>query len=148
MAKRKQTPDIPGDLLGGETKETAGQDATKPVENQPSRQGRLRCVDEYEPAHGIFAASPRLLRSAGLGDDWEADFVDEQAGKVKTSLYLSPNTLDRLEESRRRLRTLADKERREPVSKSRIVELALQIALEDLERQDSENELSRRLLKT
>jgi lipopolysaccharide biosynthesis regulator YciM len=55
--------------------------------------------------------------------------------RVKATFYLDPTVLERLEEAWHRLRKLTKGAERGKVSKSLIVEVALELALQDLEEQ-------------
>lgn len=135
MDKRKETPDILGALLGGESSETspgpAGQEAVKPAEIQASKPARRQ------------ASKLRKVTESSKTEEPE----EELAGKVKATYYLSLDTLDRLEDGWLKLRRMADREQRTSISKSLILDLALQIALDGLEQKGSGSELAGRILK-
>lgn len=65
--------------------------------------------------------------------------------KLKATFYLSPSTLDALEEAWLLLRRLAILDDRSRVSKSLIVELSLLASLQELKEKDKESLLARRL---
>ena len=70
----------------------------------------------------------------------------EQEEKVKATYYLTLDMLDRLENAWLTLRRMADRKQRTSISKSQIIEIALQIALEGLEQSGSESELAHRII--
>ncbi len=148
MDKRKEASDNQSELLDGRASKTTGKEAAKRVAGQASQQETPHSVDEFEPEHGVFAASPAIIEAAGLPESWETDFADEKAGKRKVSFYISPDTLHRLEDSQRQLKAMADREHRWSLSESRIVDAAVRMAMDELEKCGSESELARRLLKT
>jgi hypothetical protein len=66
--------------------------------------------------------------------------------RVKATFYLHPEVLERLEDSWHRLRKLAKGTERGKVSKSLIVEVALQLALQDLEGQGEASQLASKMV--
>lgn len=98
MAQRKKTPDIMGELLGGQEEDQRPEEAGTP-ERQPASVPAKPSSDE----------------------------------KTKATYYLSESTVDALEEAWLKLRRMADSDARKQISKSLIVDAALQIALVDLE---------------
>jgi hypothetical protein len=71
--------------------------------------------------------------------------VDHTVERVKATFYLHPEVLERLEDAWHRLRKLANGPERGKVSKSLIVEVALDLALQDLEEQGEASPLARKL---
>jgi hypothetical protein len=64
---------------------------------------------------------------------------------VKATFYLDPVLLDRLEEAWHRLRKWGKGTERAKVSKSLIVEVALELTLQDLEGQGTASPLARKM---
>lgn len=120
MDKRKETPDILGDLLGGESPRPS-QEPAKKQDSKPAMAGDGQRAEEPE---------------------------SEQGEKIKATYYLTLETLDRLEDGWLTLRRMADREQRTSISKSQIIETALQIALDGLEQQGPESELAGRILES
>jgi len=71
--------------------------------------------------------------------------VDHTVERVKATFYLHPEVLERLEDAWHQLRKLAKGMERGKVSKSLIVEVALDLALRDLEEQGEVSPLARTL---
>jgi hypothetical protein len=71
--------------------------------------------------------------------------VNQTVERVKATFYLHPEVLERLEDSWHQLRKLAKGPERGKVSKSLIVEVALELALQDLEGQEEASSLARRM---
>jgi hypothetical protein len=71
--------------------------------------------------------------------------VDHTVERVKATFYLHPEVLERLEDSWHQLRKLAKGPERGKVSKSLIVEVALDLALQDLEGQGEASPLARKM---
>jgi hypothetical protein len=71
--------------------------------------------------------------------------VDHTIERVKATFYLHPEVLERLEDSWHQLRKLAKGTERGKVSKSLIVEVALDLALQDLEGQGEASPLARKI---
>jgi len=122
MADREQLPDIMSGLLGGKAKqaeapEPAAQPASKPAKRPASRTVRQKASKAPPPP--------------------------DSEEKAKATFYLSQETVDLLEDGWLRLRRLATD--RASVSKSAIVEAALEIALEDLAKYGEQSELASKL---
>jgi len=114
---RKQTPDILGDLLGGRPEQTP------PESQQDAKPGRQQ------------ASNKASQKASKLDQD-----------KTKATFYISQETLDSLEEGWLKLRKLAKPEARAQVSKSGIVETALDILLHDLEANGPDSQLARMMV--
>jgi len=137
MAKRRETPDVLGEILGEipaaaspparpeAEEQTASQAITQPVGQPTSKPARKQAVKPAEQKARKPAAPP-----------------ESTDGKVKATFYLSPATLDALEAGWLQLRRLASQENRGKVSKSLIVEIALQTALDELKAKDKESQLA------
>lgn len=61
---------------------------------------------------------------------------------VKATFYLTRDVLDSLEEARLKLREMARREGRAKITKSLIVEVAIQLAIEELEAAGEESPLA------
>ena len=114
MADRKKTPDILGSLLG-DTSKTEYHNNSKPELQPTSKPVSQKKAEPQEPAE-----------------------------KIKATYYLDAEVVEALEEGWMELRKLADKKSRGQISKSLIVELALQLALEDLEKRVAESSLAKK----
>ena len=129
MRDRKKTPDILGSLLG-DTSEPEYHNAGIPVhhnDSKPVLQPTSKPVSQStsKPARKKKAQAP-------APDITPTD-------KVKATFYLDAKTVEALEEGWIQLRKLADNRGR--ISKSLIVELALDMALKELEKRGSESSL-------
>jgi hypothetical protein len=71
--------------------------------------------------------------------------ADAPAERVKATFYLDSTVLERLEEAWHRLRKGAKGTERGKVSKSVIVEVALELALQDLEGQGAASQLAKKM---
>ena len=114
MAERKTTPNIMGELLGGEP---------APVEQQDKPQGQR--------------ASTSLTHHTVTP-------VRQQDGNpkpIKATYYFSPDTIEAIDDAWMQLRRLAGTER-SSVSKSLIVETAIQMALKELEHKGGKSQLA------
>jgi len=130
MDKRKETPDILGDLLGGEPSQPASQETVKPAERPAVKPARKQASRPAKPKASKPAEEP-----------------GPEAGKIKATYYLGLETLDRLEDGWLTLRRLTSREQRTSISKSLILETALQICLDELEQAGRESKLASRILK-
>jgi hypothetical protein len=72
--------------------------------------------------------------------------MDHTVERVKATFYLHPEILERLEDSWHRLRKLAKGVERGKVSKSMIVEVALELALQDLDGQGEASPLASKMV--
>lgn len=111
------------------TSEPAPQQAGKPASQQASIP-----VSQY-------TSTPARQRILELKRYMEHD-------KAKATFYLAPDTLEDLEEAWMRLRRMVGKleaEQKSKVSKSLIVEAALQIVLEELEQEAMDSRLAKKL---
>ncbi len=125
--EHKKTPDILGDLLGGEVipeKKPAEQASTTPEYHNtgmPVSQSAIKPARKKKEPAAAEAPAPAKEQEEAPGE------------KAKATFYISSEVIEALEDGWIRLRKLTPKERRGQVSKSLIVELAIQMALEDLE---------------
>jgi hypothetical protein len=142
MADRKKTPDILGSLLGGadiETpKKTEDQNTIKPEYHKDSK-------PEVKPT----IKPVRQKTSPPKDKDLIAGKEQEEApgDKVKATYYISSEIVEALEEGWIQLRRLTPKDQRSQISKSLIVELALQTALEELDNKGSKSLLAKKAKK-
>ena len=136
--KRRETPDILGSLLGGdvaEPREPAPQAVRKPeVHNtgMPVKQKTRKAGKKTTPP----APPPAPAKEEETSED-----------KAKATYYLSTEILEALEDGWIQLRRLAPKDERGQISKSLIVELALQVALEELKSKGSQSLLAKKTRK-
>jgi hypothetical protein len=72
--------------------------------------------------------------------------ADAPVERVKATFYLDPTVLERLEEAWHRLRKLTKGTERGKVSKSLIVEVALDLALQDLQEQGEASYLASKMV--
>lgn len=130
MRDRKKTPDILGSLLG-DTSKPEYHNAGIPVhhnDSKPVLQPTSKTVSQStsKPARQKKAQAPNTA----------------PAEKVKATFYLDAKIVEALEDGWIQLRKLADNRGR--ISKSLIVELALDMALEELKKKGSESSLCKR----
>ncbi len=132
MRDRKKTPDILGSLLG-DTSKPEYHNAGIPVhhnDSKPVLQPTSKTVSQS-------TSKPARQKKA------QAQAPDTApAEKVKATFYLDAKIVEALEDGWIQLRKLADNRGR--ISKSLIVELALDMALEELKKKGSESSLCKR----
>lgn len=148
-ADRKQTPDILGSLLDGkkEDKDTIKPEYhkdSKPVKHKDSKtalQPTRRPVSQSTSKTDKTATKPdKAVRES-------PDASEEPSGeKLKATYYLAVEAVDSLEEGWYQLRRMASTDARTGISKSLIVETAIQIALEELEKSGQKSRIAKRLL--
>lgn len=115
---RKKTPDIMSDILGG----SAPEPTIMPVDHNTG-------IPAYQPT-----IKPEKKRSAPKAKPAPEIQKEEAPGaKIKATFYISSAIVDKLEEGWTQLRRITPKEQRGDISKSFIVETALQEALEELD---------------
>ncbi len=91
-----------------------------------------------EPAEGNIRIPES--RNAGI-------LTNQRSGRrTKETYYLSAEIVDTLETARYNLRQMATTEKRKQISKSSIVEMALQLAFEDLEVQEQDSQIAQRIV--
>lgn len=127
MADRKKTPDILGSLLG-DTSKTEYHNTGIPEYHNDSK-------PELQP-------TSKPVRKPTSKPVSQKKPEAQPAEKVKATFYLDAEIVEALEDGWMELRKLTDKKDRGQISKSLIVELALKMALEDLEKRGAESLLS------
>jgi hypothetical protein len=137
MADRKKTPDILGSLLG---------DTIKPeYHNTGIPEYHNTSEPELQPTiKPVRKSTGKTVSKPTSKPEGQKKPEAQPAEKVKATFYLDAGIVEALEEGWMELRKLADKKDRGQISKSLIVELALQLALEDLEKRGAESSLARR----
>ena len=131
MADRKKTPDILGSLLG---------DTSKPEYHNT---GIPEYHNDSEPE--LQPTSKPVRKRTSKPVSQKKALAEEPAEKVKATFYLDSKAVESLEDGWMELRKLADKKGRGRISKSLIVELALDMALEDLRKKGSDSLLAKKL---
>ena len=138
MTDRKKTPDILGSLLG-EIKESpkkmVNQNTIEPEYHKDGKSEEKHTIKPARQKKSISTPEPQVKEEETPGD------------KVKATYYISSEIVESLEEGWIQLRRLTPKDQRAQISKSLIVELALQVALEELESKGSESNLFKRSMK-
>ena len=114
MAERKTTPNIMGELLGGKPALVEQQD--KPKQQRASASSQHYTVTPVKQQDSTFRP-------------------------IKATYYFSPDTIEAIDDAWMQLRRLAGPER-SSVSKSLIVETAIQMALKELERKGDKSQLA------
>jgi len=132
MADRKKTPDILGSLLG---------DTSKPEYHNT---GIPEYHNDSKPELQSTSKPARKTTSKPVSQKKKAQ-DQEPAEKVKATFYLDSKAVEALEDGWMELRKLADKQSRGRISKSLMVELALQLALEDLQKKGADSSLAKKL---
>lgn len=138
MADRKKTPDILGSLLG-DTSKTEYHNTGIPEYHNDSKP-ELQSTSKPVRKSTSKTVSKPTSKTVGQKKPLETG----PAEKVKATFYLEAGIVEALEEGWMELRKLADKKDRGQISKSLIVEQALKLALEDLEKRGAESSLARR----
>ena len=135
MADRKKTPDILGSLLG-DTSKTEYHNTGIPEYHNDSK-------PELQPTSKPVRKSTGKTVSKPASKPVSQKKPEAQpAEKIKATFYLEAGIVEALEEGWMELRKLADKKDRGQISKSLIVEQALKLALEDLEKRGSGSSLA------
>ena len=138
MAERKKTPDILGSLLG-DTSKTEYHNTGIPEYHNDSEPELQPTSKTVRKSTGKPVSKP-TSKPAGQ----KKAEAEEPAEKVKATYYLDAEVVEALEEGWMELRKLADKKDRGQISKSLIVELALKLALEELEKRGAESSLAKK----
>jgi len=132
MRDRKKTPDILGSLLG-DTSKPEYHNAGIPVHHNDSK-------PVLQPTSKTVSQSTSKPARQKKAQAQAPDTAPTE--KVKATFYLDAEVVEALEEGWMELRKLADNRGR--ISKSLIVELALDMALEELKKKGSESSLCKR----
>jgi len=135
MADRKKTPDILSSLLG-DTSKPEHHIASIPEYHNDSK-------PELQPTSKPVRKPTSKPTSKPVSQ--KKAQAEEPAEKVKATFYLESKAVESLENGWMELRKLADKKSRGQISKSLMVELALQMALEDLQKKGADSLLARKL---
>ena len=147
MADRKKTPDILSSLLG-DTSKPEHHIAGIPEYHNDSKP-ELQPTSKPVKQPTIKPAGKPTIKPAGKPTSKPVSQkkaqAEEPAEKVKATFYLDSKAVESLEGGWMELRKLADKKSRGQISKSLIVEQALQMALEDLQKKGSDSLLARKL---
>ena len=125
--KREETPDILGDVLDPD--ETGGSSTENTGDTDENQQGREEEND-----------------SSGKEEDVDQPNDTENSPKRKATYYLREDTLSQLEEVWFQLRQRADEGEKRKVSKSAIVEAAIEAAIDELESDEGGDAILQRLL--
>lgn len=148
MADKDRTPeDLLGSLLSGKKP-----GVQKPADQQPGRPEE-ETAGKPEDQHTGIPASHNTIKTARKKREPAArpapakEQEEAPGDKVKATFYISTQAVDSLEEGWIRLRRLAPKEQRGQISKSLIVELAVQMALEELKSKGEKSLLARKISK-
>jgi hypothetical protein len=168
MADRKQTPDILGGLLGDrkpKTEEKAQEKAQdksedkrvntiKPEYHKDSKPVKQQARKPVEKSTGkMVSQKPQKSdKTAGEATDDSGEASGEglenkaSGEKLKATYYLAIEAVEALEEGWYQLRKMASTEDRTGISKSLIVETALQMALEELEKTGQKSRIAKVIL--
>ena len=135
MKNRKDTPDIMGDLMKGGAMDVEINKAIKP-ENQPAIKQEISVgALPEEPKAALVRDSNKAIKQVsqrgGQAGYTASNKTIMDAPKEKATFNLSLDTLEALEEAWIKLRRKLKGEQR--VTKTQIVEKAIEIALSDLE---------------
>ncbi len=134
MTERKRTPDILSDLLGSAQ--------PSPLRPHPSTLEQQDGTPEYQQDSKM---SGQQDGAQGAKEDLGRDETNVDEPKVKATFYLSKSVVEALEDAHLALRRMAGAPRRSGVSKSLIVEKALELALEELALEASQSRLARKI---
>jgi len=141
MADRKKTPDILGSLLG---------DTIKPeYHNTGIPEYHKDSKPELQPTSKPVRKSTgkTVSKPTSKPVSQKKPEAQEPAEKVKATYYLDAEVVEALEEGWMELRRLADKKDRGRISKSLIVELSLQLALDELKTKGARSSLASKAIK-
>jgi len=131
MADRKKTPDILGSLLGGSEPEPTIKPESHNTGIPESHKDSLPVRQPTRKPAKKKASAPEVKPQA-------------PGEKEKATFYISSQIVEALEEGWIQLRQLTPKDQRGQISKSLIVELALQISLEELNKKGQASLLAKK----
>ena len=139
MAERKKTPDILGSLLG-DTSKTEYHNTGIPEYHNDSMPELQSASKPVRKSTGKTVSKPTSKPVSQKKAE-----PQEPAEKIKATYYLDAEVVEALEDGWMELRKMADKKNRSRISKSLMIELALQMALEDLQKKGSDSLLAKKL---
>jgi len=149
-ADRKETPDILGSLLGDKKPEDQKQeDTSKPEYHKDSKPVRQQARKPVEKPDSKTVRQKTRKSAAAAPEPPEAvrePSTEASGEKIKATYYISIEAVEALEDAWAQLRKMASTDTRTSISKSLIVEQALQIVLEELEKTGQKSRLAKRLL--
>ena len=145
MADRKETPDILGSLLGDKKPEEKQKDTIKPEYHKDSKPVRQQARKPVEKPTSK-TVSQKTQQPDKAPTEAPEPAREPSGEKLKATYYISIEAVEALEEGWYQLRKLASTDARTGISKSLIVEEALQIVLEELERTGQKSKLAKKLL--
>lgn len=146
MAEKNRTPDILGSVLNAPTSATSAPlDAKAPV--QPKATAARQTSKQQEGKTVRHNTIRTEKQQNGKMVNEQDSLPQAQDEKVKATFYLAPSAVEGLEEAWLQLRRQArGGHRRRAISKSAIVEAALQLMLEDLDTHGESSQISGKLL--
>jgi hypothetical protein len=157
MADKNRTPDILGSVLSAPL--PAAAEAPAQPEAAPSRKaskqqnGKMvehntgKTVRQQDGEIAQQSTDKTVNQQNGIPANSQDKSSQADAEKVKATFYLAPEAAEGLEDAWLQLRRQArGANRKRAISKSEIVEMALQIMLEDLEAHGKESRISDKLL--
>ena len=143
MADKNRTPDILGSVLNAPP--------TAPVDDRPPIQPKVTTARRRRKQEDNQTESHNTSKTAkqknGKMVEQRTSIQQTQDEKIKATFYLAPSAVEGLEDAWVQLRRQARGEhRRRAISKSEIVEAALQLVLEDLDTHGESSQISGKLL--
>ncbi len=115
-------------------------DTASDADTTPAVMELNKLIENYTK---IFSSGPSASTSKQSANN---KHLKPSRAKKKTTHYLSPDTSDALEGAKHAIRSLVSPELKRLVSKSRIVEMALQYVLDELSKKGPKSELVERIL--
>lgn len=142
MADRKSTPDVLGSLLGGDTEPPKKPADQNTIKTEYHNTGTPEYHKDGKPVKQPTSKPARQKKKP-------APIKEEEASedKIKATYYISTEIAEALEDGWIQLRRISPKDSRGQVSKSLIVELALQEALDELKSKGKDSRLGKKVSK-
>lgn len=148
-ADRKETPDILGGLLGDKKADEKKEDTIKQEyhkDSRPVKQPTSKPVSHKNSKTEEKPTSKPDKATVEAPDESGEPVEEASEQKLKATYYLAIEAVDALEEGWYKLRRMASTDNRTGISKSLIVETAIQITLEELEKSGQKSRIAKRLL--
>ena len=151
---RKPTPDLLSNILNANMQSADTQSADSPRDDEqiPETVKRhdgktLHRHDVKDVKHQNSKTAKQQKTKAAQDEVSETPTNTEsaQAGKIKATFYLSPELIENIDHSRLQLRRMTDPARRGAISKSLLIETALNLALQELETQQENSKLAKQV---
>ena len=153
MADRKETPDILGGLLGdmkAKTPEEQREDTSKTVKQNTIKtesQNTIKTAKQPTRKPVSQSTSKTEVKTTSKPAKTPTEAPEPSGEKVKATYYIAIEAVEALDEGWLQLRKLSSTDTRTSISKSLIVEEAIQIVLDELKKSGQKSRIAKKIVK-